>query len=144
MTDAKTVDNLGADVHQRYINDTRLLSEEEQTLFKVPNIAKRAEVLKTAPNYPQIELLWGLQEKETSPFVEPPGFVLTTAVFTYSLIPSIGHDSEIIEKLEALKEKKDSDEERQRNNLLKFAKAVSFLNKIISEISRKKEEFHKG
>ena len=148
MAEAKTVDNLGADVHQRYINDTRLLSEEEKTLFKTPDIAKRAEVLETALKYPHIELLWGLQEKETSFFIEPPGFVLTTDVFTYSLIPSLGPDSQIIEKLEAIKEEKDkekdSDKERQRKSLLKFAKALSFLNTIISEISRKKEEFHKG
>ncbi len=145
MADAKTVDNLGPDVHQRFIEDTRLLSDEEvQKIYQTPSIAKRAEVLKTAPKYSEIDLLWGVQDRETSPFVEPPDFVLTTDVFTYSLIPSLGSGSEIVQKLESLKEEKDSDVERQRKTLMKFAKDLITLNKILELIKRKQEEFHKG
>lgn len=166
MADAKTIDNLGPEVNRRYIDDTRLLSDEEvQKIVQTPSVARRAEVLKTAPKFTEIDLLWGVQERASSPFVEPPNFVLTTDVFTYSLIPSIGTGSEIIQKLESIKrddkkekqkqekgqeeeqeekKQKDTDEERQRKILLKFAKDLFTLNKILEVIKRKQEEFHKG
>lgn len=145
MADAKTVDNLGADVHQRFIDDTRLLNDEElQKIYQTPSIAKRAEVLKTAPKFSEIDLLWGAQEKETSPFAEPPNFVLTTDVFTHLLIPSVGNGNDIIQKLESLKQEKESDVERQRKALLNFANNYQKLNKDLEYIKRKQEEFHRG
>lgn len=144
MAESKTIDNLGPDVHQKFINDTRLLNDEEvKKIFETPKIAERAEVLKTAPKYSEIDLLWGTQQK-TSPFVEPPDFVLTTNVFTHSLIPSLGSGLEISQKLESLKEEKDSEVERQRKTLMKFVNDYVTLNKILELIKRKQDEFHKG
>jgi len=149
MNKSKTVDNLGSEVHQRYIDGTKLLSEEELIkVFQSPNVAKRAEVLTTAPKYPELDLLWGFRERETSPFVPPPNFVLTTNVFIYQLIPSFGPDEKLLEKLDYLKAKEEdneqSEQEKQRKRLLKFAALMSQLNKIISDIKKRKDEYHKG
>jgi hypothetical protein len=152
MADSKTIDNLGPEVHQRYIEGTKLLTEEELSkFFKTPEVATRTEILETAAKYSKLDLLWGIQQRETSPFEEPPNFVLTTNVLTYLLIPSLGSGKEIYEKLKSIKEKEEeegseeeSEKEKQRKKLLKFALLMKELNEILLEIKRKKEEYHKG
>jgi hypothetical protein len=167
MADAKTVDNLGPEVHKRYIDDIKLLSEEDvKKIFQTPSVASRTEVLKTAPQLSEFDLLWGITQTETSPFEAPPNFAMTSDIFSYQLIPSFGPTNDIIEKLNSLdfkkkkkKKKKSPDEpdedgeddedgeeenERERKNLLKFAMIMSDLNKIITEIKKRKDEYHKG
>jgi len=153
---AKTIDNLGPEVHKRYIDDVKLLSDEEiQKIFKTPNIATRVEELQRAPQLKELEILWGLKESESFIFAPPPGFAISADLFTYQLIPSFGSIKDIIEKLQlskkasdkkkkAVKEKDLSDEENQKQHLLKFANVLLDLNKILFEIKKRKEEYHKG
>jgi hypothetical protein len=144
MSDAKTVDNLGLDVHQNYIDKTRLLSDEEvQKIYQTPNIASRAEVLTTAPKYSEIDLLWGAAESQPSFFAEPPNFVLATDVFTYKTIPSVEIE-EIKQKLDSLKKEKESDVEKKRAILTNFASRLNIIDKNLELIKRKQDEFHKG
>ncbi len=141
----QTIDNLQPKEHQRFIDATQLLNDEEvQKITQTPGVAQRAEILKTAPKYSEIDLLWQVQEKETSPFIEPEGFVLTTDILTHALIPNLGSVSEIIQKLESIKDQKDSEVERQRKILVKSIKDYSSLNEMLKYIKRKQEEFHKG
>lgn len=145
MAESKTIDNLGPEVHQNFIDKTRLLSDEEvQKIIQTPSIAARAEILTTAPTFPETDLLWETQRKESSPFAEPPGFVLATDVFTHAVIPAIGSGTETVQKLESLKDEKDSEVERQRKILTKFIKNYISLNEMLKYIKRKQEEFHKG
>ena len=144
MVEAKTVDNLGPEVHQRFINDVKLLNEEEvQKFFQSPSVAKRAEILKTSPKHAETDILWGLSDIGTSLFNEPPDFVLSTDIFTYKIIPSL-EEKDVMEKLNLIKKEEGTDVEQQRQNLLKFAAHLDNLNKILAEIQRKKDEYHKG
>ncbi|NGX64155.1 MAG: hypothetical protein KR126chlam6_01582 [Candidatus Anoxychlamydiales bacterium] len=153
MVDAKTIDNLPPEVNRRFIEDTKLLSEEDvKKVFQTPSIATRAEVLKTAPETTKLDMLFGLEKIETSPFAAPDNFVLATNIFTYQLIPNFGPINEIIEKLESIEEKKkkrkkeeeEAEEERQRKRLLKFAFLMDTLNSILTDIKKRKDEYHKG
>ncbi|MBN2479735.1 MAG: DUF5399 family protein [Parachlamydiales bacterium] len=156
MSDAKTVDNLGPEVHNRYMQDISLLSEKEvQKFLKTPSVASRTEILKIQPSYPELDLLWGLSQNNTTPFAPPANyFIATTDIFTYQLMPSFGPVEEIVEKLDSFVEEKkkrkkrenkeDQEEQKESEKLLKFAKMVSILNKIISEIKKRKDEYHKG
>ena len=156
MVDAKTIDNLPPDVNRRFIEDTKLLSEEDvKKVFQTPSIATRAEILKTAPEITKLDVLFGLEEIETSPFAAPENFVLATNIFTYQLIPNFGPINEIIEKLESIedknqkkkkkkKEEEDSEENKQRKRLLKFAFLMDTLNEILTDIKKRKDEYHKG
>lgn len=154
MPDAKTVDNLGPEAHQRYINDTKILSEKEvQRVFKTPNVATRAEVLKVAPQVSEIEQLMGVSESFSSPFAPPPQETLTSSIFTFQIIPNFGPINELVEKLKSFEVKKggkkkitkeEEKEEKQRKSLLKFAALLNILNKISSEIQNRKDEYHKG
>ncbi|MFA6119323.1 MAG: DUF5399 family protein [Parachlamydiales bacterium] len=166
MADAKTVDNLGLEVHKRYIDDVKLLSEEEvKKIFQAPSVASRAEILKTAPQLTEMDLLWGTNQSETSLFEPPANFAVTSNIFSYQMVPSLGSMAELVEKLESIefsnkkrkkKKKKTSnedeeenegseeEEELQKQHLIKFATMMTDLNKIITEIKKRKDEYHKG
>jgi len=155
MVDAKTIDNLPPDVNRRFIEDTKLLSEEDvKRVFQTPSIAARAEVLKTAPEITKLDVLFGLEQIETSPFAAPENFVLATNIFTYQLIPNFGPINELIEKLESIEDKnqkkkkrkkeEESEKDKQRKRLLKFAFLMDSLNTILTDIKKRKDEYHKG
>ena len=141
----QTVDNLNPKAYERYIADTSLLNEEEvQQVIKTPNVAAKAEVLTTTPKHPEIDILLKLLQRDSSPFTEPPGFVLTNNVFTHSLIPSIGSIEELIKKLEPLKVKNDSVVKKQLEILEGFGRVLGTLDEILKIIKRKENEFQKG
>ncbi|NGX34805.1 MAG: hypothetical protein K1060chlam1_01161 [Candidatus Anoxychlamydiales bacterium] len=145
MADAKTIDNLGYKAHERFIKDTRFLSPEEAKKLKAPSIAKRAEVLATAAKPLEIDLLFGTKESESSPFAAPEDFVLATDVFSHQLVPTMGITTELKEKLDSLKTVDLNDEEKkQMKTLSKSLSTLETLNKILQDIQKRKDEYHKG
>lgn len=144
---SRTVDNIGIDVHKRYIDDSSLLSKEEKEIFQTPNIAssvaKSAEVLSIAPKSLETDILLGVQQK-TTPFAPPPEFVLRTNIFTYNLIPPISNGEDLIQKLQSIKQNKDSAIEKEREILLKSFQTYKKLDIIRADIKKKQDEFHKG
>ncbi len=146
MADAKTIDNLGPEVHQDFINRIQLLSEEEvKKLTETPSIAKRAEVLTTAIKPLESDKLFGLETSQTSPFIPPKELVLAIDVLTHSLIPSLGTTAELLQKLKSLNESDLSEEEKdQMKSLSKTITTIDTLTNILQEIQRKKQEYKKG
>ncbi|KKL79945.1 hypothetical protein LCGC14_2009760 [marine sediment metagenome] len=146
MADAKTIDNLGPEVNNSYMRAMELLSEEEvKKIFQTPSIAKRAEVLTTAAQPLESDKLFGLKESESSPFAPPEDFVLAADSFSYQLVPSMGITATLNEKLGSLKPKDLSDAEKnQMKTLSKTFITMHTLNKILQDIQKRKDEYHKG
>ncbi|NGX41297.1 MAG: hypothetical protein KR126chlam4_01136 [Candidatus Anoxychlamydiales bacterium] len=146
MADAKTIDNLGPEVNNSYMRAMELLSEEEvKKIFQTPSIAKRAEVLTTAAQPLESDKLFGLKESESSPFAPPEDFVLAADSFSYQLVPSMGITATLNEKLDSLKPKDLSDAEKnQMKTLSKTFITMHTLNKILQDIQKRKDEYHKG
>ncbi|NGX30600.1 MAG: hypothetical protein K940chlam4_01450 [Candidatus Anoxychlamydiales bacterium] len=146
MADAKTIDNLGPEVNNSYMRAMELLSEEEvKKIFQTPSIAKRAEVLTTAAQPLESDKLFGLKESESSPFAPPEDFVLAADSFSYQLVPSMGITTTLNEKLDSLKPKDLSDAEKnQMKTLSKTFITMHTLNKILQDIQKRKDEYHKG
>lgn len=150
MADARTVDNLGPQAHEQYIKNA-LLSEREDVkkVSKNPSIATRAEILTTSPTSTALDQLWGIKKSATSPFTPPANFFLTTAdIFTHQLVPTLGLVSSMLEKLQSLaassKTPLSQKEEEESKKILKFLTLMERLNKILSDIKKRKDEYHKG
>src|SRR3989338_2337955 len=97
MADAKTIDNLGPEVHKRYMDALKLLDEKDvEKVFKTPAIAGRIETLTVSPSYSMVEELFNTRENKSSPFVPPPKFFLTSSnIFTSSIIPALDENDKI-------------------------------------------------
>ncbi|NGX52975.1 MAG: hypothetical protein KR126chlam5_01282 [Candidatus Anoxychlamydiales bacterium] len=146
MADAKTVDNLGPEVNNSYMRAMELLGEEEvKKIFQTPSIAKRAEVLRTAAQPLESDKLFGLNESASSPFATPENFVLAADIFSHQLVPTMGIITKLKEKLESIKQKDLSEEEKnQKITLSKTFVTMETLNKILQDIDKRKDEYHKG
>ena len=147
MADIKTLDNLGPDAYNRYIHDTKLLSETDlQKLTLAPDIAKKTEILRTTPFFAELEKLWGLFQNNTTLFSPPKDYFLSTSdVFTTHLVPGINADG-LLQQLKNFQEtKKLSAEDKQSlNSLQKLLIMLNQLNQIISEIKNRSNEYHRG
>ncbi len=145
MDKAKTVDNLGPRAHERFIENAKLLSDEElQKVIQTPTVAKRTETLTTTPIYPELIKLWQLQNNAAWPFEKPPFFETASSnLFSNQLVPNLGPLDEFIEKLESEKSS-DPEIEKQRNQLIDFATRMKRLNKVLEDIKKKQDEYHKG
>jgi len=145
MADAKTVDNLGPQVHQRYIEDTRFLSKEELAKLAPSSIAKKVEVLETAAKPLETDLLFKTKESESSPFAPPEDFVLGLNVFTSSIAPNMGTLEEIQERLNSLNKTDLSDKEKnQMKTLNKSFARINLLDKMLQDVKKRSNEYQKG
>ncbi|NGX33593.1 MAG: hypothetical protein K1060chlam4_01664 [Candidatus Anoxychlamydiales bacterium] len=146
MDKAKTVDNLGPEVHNAYMRAEKLLDEPGvQKISQTPSIAQRAEVLTTAAQPLESDKLFRLNERASSPFAPPEDFVLRADIFSHQLVPTMGIITELKEKLESINQKDLNDEEK--NQMLSLSKTfvtMDTLNKILQDIQKRKDEYHKG
>jgi Family of unknown function (DUF5399) len=143
---AKTIDNLGPEAHQRFIEGTRLLGDEEiQRIIQTPNVAQRAQVLKTTLVPSKTDVLFEETLVKKSPFDPPENFVLGKEVLTHQLIPSLGSPNQMASKLNNLKETDLNDaEKKQKEALSQFNNRYLALDKIQQDIDNRESEFHKG
>lgn len=134
MADAKTIDNLGVEVNKRYIDDLKLINEEDvKRIFQTPSVATRAEVLKTAAQLSEFDMLWGIGSSETTLFEAPPNFMMTSNVFTYQLIPSFGPTNEIIEKLTSIKFEEKKKKKKSQKTKMKMKMERMKMEKSMRE-----------
>ena len=145
MADAKTIDNLGPQAHKDYMNALKLLGEKDVSkVFKSSDIAKRAETLTVTPSPQKADELFDLNKNESSPFVPPYSYFITTSdIFTHDIIPSLGDENNILNQLKNLNAlPKNEDDEKKA--LTSFFESIKMLNEINKEIRQRKNEYTKG
>lgn len=156
-TKPRTIDNLGIETSSRYARDQ---SKLDPNLIKESGfIPTKAEVSVIKPYlptdleeyfYPDQLSLWGA-------FSPPPEMLKgTSLLFTHQLIPSLGTDEKqeaLEERLEALedtlqKKKKRKtqivEDERKRKVLLHLVKTIRKLDRTLSMINARRNQYQRG
>ncbi|MBU6383871.1 MAG: DUF5399 domain-containing protein [Verrucomicrobia bacterium] len=157
----RTIDNLGIETSSRYARDQAQLDTkliEESRLIPL-----KTEVSVVKPYLPTEFEQYLLPSKPTiwASFEPPPTyFGGAGALFSYQLIPSLGgyekQDADA-EKLEALEDtihkqmkegkrdqRESQDEEKERKKLLGFLKVVGKLERTLSLINARRNQYQRG
>lgn len=147
----RTIDNLGIDSSIRYAKDKELL---DPRLIKDSQwVPSRTEVSVTRPYVPtEYEELFSLGKTvQWALFGSPPDFEAhVRSLFSYQLIPSLGGYEKTdadMEKLEALEDalhKENKDQENERQKLLALLKCIKKLDKTLTLINARRNQYQRG
>ncbi len=158
---SRTIDNLGIETSSRYARDKAALDTKliEESRF----IPQKTEVSVVKPYVPTEfeEYLIPGKLKLWASFVPPPDyFVYAKPLFSYQLIPSLGSyekqeaDEDKLEALEdtinkSFKESKQDqqeqqEEERERKTLLGLLKTIGRLDRTLSLINARRNQYQRG
>jgi hypothetical protein len=148
MADTRlTIDNLGIGTSSRYARDQATLDTK---LIKDSHISKMTEVSVVKP-YVSAEFdQFSASDKQASwaLFAPPPDAELSSGLFSYQLIPSLGgyeKQEGAEEKLEALEDSLNKEEkEKERKVLIRLLKQVKDLDQILGMIRARCNQYHKG
>lgn len=166
-TQPKTVDNLGVDLSAQYARGQKNI--DPKLLRESRSVPIHTQVTTTEPSFQShVEELLAFNKKNISfaKFNAPKGFHShQMAIFTYQIVPSMGsfEKQEVNrDKLDAMKEEErkkeqqedDDNEERKRELaseelqeiaiVTKMLKKMGLLDKYLSMINSRREQYHKG
>ena len=160
---SRTIDNLGPDASVRYAKDKQLF--EPRFIEESRLIPQKTEVSVLKPYVPsEFEELFSLGKRiPWAAFTAPPNYYTEAKpLFSYQLIPSLGGYEKLEaneDKLEALEDalkhprKKNQDmsdqeeeenEERERQTLIALFQCINQLDKSLSMINAKRNQYQRG
>jgi hypothetical protein len=159
MTNAKTIDFLGSEIHSRYAKDLEAL--DLSLIQESETVTAKTQVISNVPSYvPEYEALFGLQINTPLAFFSAPLDYISHAknLFSFLLIPSLGsmeklqRESEIIKVFDKQKEnkkkKEDKEEqekkEKERKTLVNLLNCIKKLNTDLALINALRSQYHKG
>ena len=159
----RTIDNLGVDASIRYAKDQELF--EAKLINESQLIPLKTEVSVAKPYVPsEFDQIYSIGKTISWALFSPPSnyYLSDKGFFSYQLIPSLG-DYEKLEddsdKLENLEDKfrkwqedsseEQSDDEREKNEsdrklLLALFQCISKLNKSLSFINSRRNQYQRG
>jgi len=161
---SRTIDNLGIGANERYAKDQQLF--EPKLIEESRLVSQKTEVSVLKP-YVSIEFeqLFSLGKRVPwATFAPPPNYyVQAKPLFSYQLIPSLGGyekqeaDEDKLEALEdSLKkphkkqspdfsdEKEEEEEERERQILMSLFRCITKLDKTLSLINARRNQYQRG
>lgn len=156
----RTIDNLGIETSSRYARDkstldTKLIEESRFIPLKTEISVVKPYLSTEFEEYlmPDKLILWGS-------FEPPPQYLASASLFSYQLIPSLGgyeKQEADTEKLEALEDtinkqfkdgKKDQqqgqEEEKERKTLLTLLKTLEKLDRNLSFVNARRNQYQRG
>jgi hypothetical protein len=160
---SKTIDNLGIRANERYAKDQNLF--EAQFIKESRLIPQKTEISVLKPYVPiEFEEFFSLgKQVPWAVFSPPPNYYPETKpLFSYQVIPSLGtyekqEDDE--DKLEGLKDvlekhhkkrkvaqslEETKDEERERKILVSLFQCINHLDKALSFINARRNQYQRG
>ncbi len=153
---SRTIDNLGKDASIRYAKDQELF--ERLIIADSILIPNKTEVSVAKPNFlSEFEQSYSVGKTTAWALFSPPPnfFGAAKTLFSYRLIPSLGEyekwetDSDKLESFDAMKwEEKEEDEsdkhEKERQILLALFQCISQLDKSLSLINARRNQYQRG
>jgi hypothetical protein len=160
---SRTIDNLGMDASVRYAKDKQLY--EPQFIEESKLVPQKTEVSVLKPYIPnEFEQLFSLgKQVPWATFSAPPNYYAQSKpLFSYQLIPSLGSyekQDANTDKLESLqdalqkpyKKKKEhneedekEEEEEERQTLLALFQCIQKLDKTLSLINSRRNQYQRG
>jgi hypothetical protein len=151
----RTIDHMGIDTSSRYARDKAQL--DTKLIEDARLIPSKTEVSVVKPYVPTEfeEFFSPLKQHLWASFAPPPDyFAFAKPLFSYQLIPSLGGTEKQeadTEKLEALEDAlhKDSEgqqqeEERERQILLNLMQTIGRLDRTLSLINSRRNQYQRG
>lgn len=161
----RTIDNLGIETSRRYAKDKSQL-QDAKLIEDSKLIPQKTEVSVLKPYYPTAleEYLGPLSQKMWAAFEAPPrSLALSSALFSYQLIPSLGGSEKQeadTDKLEALEDtlsksfkegkrqgkdqQEQQEEEKERKVLLHLLKTIGKLDRTLGMINSRRNQYQRG
>ena len=159
----RTIDNLGVDASIRYAKDQELF--ETSFIKESQLIPQKTEVTVAKPYVPsEFDQIFSVGKTVSWALFSPPPnfFIFDKRLFTYQLIPSLGDyekmesDSDKIEALESAFDKSreksgrgkpDSEQEKDekdRKALIALFQCIDKLNKTLTTINARRNQYQRG
>lgn len=161
----RTIDNLGIETSRRYAKDREQL-QEAKFIEDSKLIPQKAEISVLKPFYPTElqEYLAPISQTLWAAFEPPPQYLtLSSPLFTYQLIPSLGSSEKQeadTDKLEALEDtlsksfkegkrqgqdqQEQQEEEKERKILLHLLKTIGKFDRTLEMINSRRNQYQRG
>ena len=136
---SRTVDNMGFEAHVRYARSQEAL-QQEGVGVTLPGGTDTSVVTPYRP--PEFQEYFAPEVTKWAFFSLPPTD-LTRPLFTHQVVPTLGDSEENKERLEAVKVST-PEEEKQMKILGRLLQTVEDLDRILSKIDARRNEYHKG
>jgi hypothetical protein len=155
----KTIDNLGVEASVRYAKDKELF---ESHLIEESKLIPQKTTVQTLTPYVSSDFdeLFAVERSSIwAAFSPPPEYQYSAKpLFSYQLIPSLGSPEKLeaeSDKLQSLEdalhkehkegqEQQDDSEEKERQALLALLKCIKQLDKTLSLINARRNQYQKG
>lgn len=163
----RTIDNLGIETSRRYARDKEQL-EESKLIEDSKFIPQKTEVSVLKPYFPPELQEYLLPTPQTiwAAFEAPPEYMmLSSPLFTYQLVPSLGDSGKQeanTDKLEALEDtlsksfkegkkqgrnqdqQDEQEEEKERKTLLHLLKTIGKFDRTLQMINSRRNQYQRG